>query len=198
MPESYQANGALLYNRVGGEWRFVRKLLDGAPVVDPTLFKHQGLYWLLFTLQNDGAFGNLKLYGCYASALEAEWTPHPLNPLKCDIGLARPAGAPFVAGGQLHRPSMDCSATYGGALVINRVLKLSPTEFEEVAIARLEPTRTGPYPHGLHTLNALPRTGPARSAGRSPTPGAVIDGKRFVFDPLAWRQNRHRLHELFI
>jgi hypothetical protein len=187
VPEAYQANGALLHRRVDGAWSFVRRLIDGAPVVDPTLFRHRDLYWLLFTLQDDGAFGNLKLYGYYASALDADWRPHALNPLKCDIGSARPAGTPFLVDGALHRPSMDCSATYGGALIINRVLKLSPTEFEEVAVARLEPTRGGPYPHGLHTLNSM---GPSR--------GAVIDGKRLIFDPLAWRQNRGRLHEVFI
>jgi hypothetical protein len=26
---------------------------------------------------------------------------------------------------------------------------------------------------------------------------AVVDGKRFVFDPLAWRYNWSRLHEVF-
>jgi hypothetical protein len=173
-----------LYRRVGHTWHFVRRLVDGLPVVDPTLFRHDGRYWLLFTLQNDGAFGNLKLYGYHAAALDGVWQPHALNPLKCDITSARPAGAPFVGGGRLHRPSMDCAATYGAAVVINRVDKLSPTAFEETGVARIEPAKDGPYPAGLHTLN---RMGAA----------AVVDGKRFVFDPLAWRHNWRRLHEVF-
>jgi len=184
VPESYQANGALLYRRDGGAWRFVRRLLDGLPVVDPTLFRHDGRYWLLFTLQNDGAYGNLKLHGYHASSLDGVWQPHALNPLKCDITSARPAGAPFVAGGQLHRPSMDCAATYGAAVVISRVDRLSPTEFEESAVARIAPAPDGPYPAGLHTLN---RMGTA----------AVVDGKRFAFDLFAWRHNWRRLHEVF-
>jgi hypothetical protein len=185
VPESYQANGALLYRRDdGGAWQFVRRLLDGLPVVDPTLFRHDGRYWLLFTLQDDGAYGNLKLHGYHAGSLDGAWQPHALNPLKCDITSARPAGAPFVAGGQLHRPSMDCAATYGAAVVINRVDRLSPTEFEETAVARIAPAPDGPYPAGLHTLN---RMGSA----------AVVDGKRLVFDPFAWRHNWRRLHEVF-
>ncbi len=183
VPESYQANGALLYRRDGGAWRFVRRLVDGLPVVDPTLFRHDGRYWLLFTLQDDGAYGNLKLYGYHAEALDGVWQPHALNPLKCDITSARPAGAPFVAGGWLHRPSMDCAATYGAAVVINRVDRLSPTEFEETTVARIAPAADGPYPAGLHTLN---RMGTA----------AVVDGKRFVFEPLAWRHNWRRLREV--
>jgi hypothetical protein len=184
VPESYQANGALLYRREGGAWRFVRRLLHGLPVVDPTLFRHDGRYWLLFTLQDDGAYGNLKLHGYHAESLDGVWRPHALNPLKCDITSARPAGAPFVAGGQLHRPSMDCAATYGAAVVINRVDRLSPTEFDESAVARIAPAPDGPYPAGLHTLN---RMGAA----------AVVDGKRFAFDLLAWRHNWRRLHEVF-
>jgi hypothetical protein len=184
VPESYQSNGASLYQRAGGAWRFVRRLVDGLPIVDPTLFRHDGRYWLLFTLQDDGSYGNLKLYGYHAETLDGVWQPHALNPLKCDITSARPAGAPFVAGGQLHRPSMDCAATYGAAVVINRVDRLSPTEFDETAVARIAPAPDGPYPAGLHTLN---RMGAA----------AVVDGKRFVFDPLAWRYNWSRLHEVF-
>jgi hypothetical protein len=187
VPESYQASGARLHRRApDGTWHLVRTLVGGQPVVDPTLFKHQDRYWLLFTLQDDGAFGNLKLYGYHATALDAVWTPHALNPLKCDIGSARPAGTPAVVDGQLFRPSMDCSRTYGGALVINRVVTLSPTEFEEVAVARLDPARDSAYPAGLHTLNTL-----APDA-------AVIDGKRFTFNPLAWRHNWNRLREVFL
>jgi hypothetical protein len=79
---------------------------------------------------------------------------------------------------------MDCAATYGTAVVINRVDRLSPTEFEETAVARIAPAPDGPYPAGLHTLN---RMGAA----------AVVDGKRFAFDPFAWRHNWRRLHEVF-
>ena len=184
VPETCQSNGASLYKKVGGEWKLVRRLLEGYPVVDPTLFKHQGLYWLFFTLQNDGASGNLKLYAHYAEDIQAEWKPHLLNPLKCDIGSSRPAGSPVMIGDDLFRPSQDSSKTYGGALVLNNIVKLSPTEFEEVSVAHIEPMKSSPYPHGLHTLNPM---GAA----------AVIDSKKFSFDPLAWRKNWGRPHEVF-
>uniref|UniRef100_UPI003FA43082 glucosamine inositolphosphorylceramide transferase family protein n=1 Tax=Candidatus Entotheonella palauensis TaxID=93172 RepID=UPI003FA43082 len=150
--------------------------VEGLPVVDPTLFKYRELYWLFYTLQNDGCYGNLKLYASYATSLDALWQPHPLNPLKCDISSSRSAGNPVLINGQLYRPSQDCSETYGGAVVINQVLTLSPTAFEEVAIAHLKPNPTGPYPNGLHTLNAMEHA-------------TFVDGKRFAFDLLAWQKN---------
>ena len=184
VPEAYQSGCAPLYRRVDGEWKLAARLLDGLPVVDPTLFKHAGRYWIFCTMQDDGAFGNLRLHGFHAEKLLGPWRPHALNPLKTDIGSARPAGAVITIDGQLHRPGQDCSRTYGGALVMNRITALSPTEFDEVPAARIEPLRDSLYPDGLHTIN---RT----------RAGAVLDGKRFSFHPLAWARNRGRLHEVF-
>lgn len=184
VPEAFQSGKASLYRRTPSGWELVRTLLDGLPVVDPTLFKHEGLYWLLYTLQDDGAWGSLKLYASYTDRLDGDWKPHPLNPLKCDIGSSRPAGSPLLVDGQLYRPSQDCSETYGGAVVMNRIVKLSPTEFEEVAAARIEPPKGGPYPAGLHTINAVGT-------------GSVIDGKRFALDWFAWRKNSYLLRQMF-
>jgi len=183
IPETYQSRRVSLYRRTGGGWSLVRHLIEGQPVVDPTLFKHEGRYWILYTLQNDGAWGNQKLYAQYAPSLDAPWTPHPLNPIKCDIGATRPAGNVFSVDGVPYRPSQDCSATYGGAVVINRIDRLSPTEFRESVAARIDPVEGSPYPHGFHTLNAMGS-------------GAVFDGKKFEFDWLAWRKNWGRLYEV--
>ena len=184
LPEMYQAGAAGLWQHVGERWELVRRLIDGVKVVDPTLFKHEGRYWILCTHQDDGSYGNLKLYGYYADSLEGPFQPHLLNPLKCDISSSRPAGSVLVVDGALYRPAQDCSLTYGGALVLNHIERLTPSEFREVTVARFAPVSDGPYPHGLHTLNPMGER-------------ALIDGKKFAFDPLALRKNWGRLHELF-
>jgi hypothetical protein len=185
VPEVYQSKSASLYRRRAGRWELVRTLIEGAPIVDPTVFKHAGRYWLLCTLQNDGAWGSQKLYAYHAPALDAAWTPHPGNPVKCDIGSTRPAGNVFELDGELYRPSQDCSATYGGAVVVNHISTLSPTDYEERPVARIGPVAGSPYPAGFHTLNAT-------------STGVVFDGKKFAFDWLAWRKNRGRFHEVFL
>lgn len=185
IPEMYESMSASLFKRVNGNWQALGKIIDGFPVVDPTLFQHEGRYWLFCTRQDDGSFGNLKLYAYYADSLEGEWTPHLLNPLKCDISASRPAGSVVNVDGKLYRPSQDCSETYGGALVLHRIDELSPTKFEEVEVTRIMPLRPGAYPHGLHTLNPMDER-------------ALIDSKKFVFDPFALTKNWGRLHELLL
>jgi hypothetical protein len=54
IPETYQSRRVSLYQRTDRGWSLVRHLIEGQPAVDPTLFKHEGRYWLLYTLQNDG------------------------------------------------------------------------------------------------------------------------------------------------
>ncbi len=47
--------------------------------------------------------------------LEGPWEPHRRNPVKCDVRGSRPAGTPFVHGGELYRPAQDGSKRYGKA-----------------------------------------------------------------------------------
>jgi hypothetical protein len=68
-------------------------------------------------------------------------------------------------------------------VVINRIDRLSPTEFVESIAARIDPIAGGPYPDGFHTLNAMGSK-------------TVFDSKKFEFDWLAWRKNWGRLYEV--
>lgn len=180
IPEVYQAKQVLIYRENGQNWDLKGSVLGGLPVIDPTLFKHNGHYWIFCTLQNDGLSGNQKLFAYYNDKMDGVWQAHALNPLKCDVGSCRPAGKPFVNDGKFYRPAQDCSETYGGAVVINQVTKLSPTEFEEEFVTRINPITDSPYSEGLHTVNELD--------GK-----IIIDGKRNVFDLFAWRWNYKHL-----
>jgi hypothetical protein len=69
-----------------------------------------------------------------------------------DIAGARSAGTPFLFNGSLIRPAQDCSHTYGGAVVLNRISELTPTRFAEEPIGRIEPDPRSHYRDGVHTL----------------------------------------------
>lgn len=164
-------------------WVPVVDLLQDFAAVDPTLFQHEGRWWLLCTNGDDE--DQAKLFGFMASDLFGPWFPHPLNPLKCDVRSARPAGRPFVHSGSLYRPTQDCARTYGGAVTINRVTRLTPTAFAEEVVTRVAPDPAGPYPDGLHTLCA--------DGGRT-----WIDGKRhfhspWTLAPRLWRAGAERI-----
>lgn len=181
-PESAIEGRIDLYRRVAGGWRREGTLLEGVPAVDPTVFRHGGRWWLLCARGDDEPLA--RLFGWHAERPEGPWTPHRLDPLKTDIATSRPAGPPFEHGGQLYRPAQDCSRTYGGAVVILRVDRLTPDAFAEVPVARLEPERSSRYPDGRHTLAAAgPRT--------------LVDGKRHALASwLIRRKARHKLERL--
>ena len=121
--------------------------------------------WWLFCSE-----GSLKLMAYHAQAPDGPWRPHWLNPLKIDVTSSRPAGPLFERDGMLLRPAQDCSGTYGAAVVLHRIVELTPDRFEEVRLGRIGREIDGPYPHGFQTLNALGER-------------CMVDGKRTVFDP---------------
>jgi hypothetical protein len=151
-----------------GGWQEKRTLIDGFAGVDPTIFEHDGRWWMLAT---DGRAGwNEELHLWYADELFGTWRPHPGNPVKRGLAGTRPAGAPFTVGGRLYRPAQDCTLRYGRRLIVNEIVELSPQHFAERAVSIVEPDPAGRFPDGMHTANAC---------------GAVIavDGNRLHFVP---------------
>ena len=152
---------------------------ENVAMADPTMMRIDGLYWLAYTDADIDPYNNLCLM--HAQRLEGPWRAHPRNPVKLDVRSSRPGGTPFRVGDALFRPAQDCSRTYGGALVINRIKACTPTVYQEEAIAVLRPDPNGRYPDGLHTLsfgNGL----------------AAIDGKRISYHPaILFHKLRRRL-----
>jgi hypothetical protein len=170
VPETSQAREVALFkaDHFPDQWTKVAVLVEDFAAVDPTIFKHEGRWWLFCTDLDSGPFS--KLYAWYADDLFGSWGPHAANPLKTDVRSSRPAGTPFVHEGGLYRPAQDCTHGYGTAVVINRVLRLTPAEFEEEVVNVVRPAPNSTYSHGLHTLS---------SAGDF----TLVDGKRLVFTP---------------
>ena len=104
----------------------------------------------------------------YAREIFGPYTAHQANPVKTDIRSSRPAGTPFYHNGYLYRPAQDCSVTYGGSIIINKINKLSPHEFDESVVKIIEPFKDTIYNKGIHTI---------AYAGDY----TLVDGKRFTF-----------------
>jgi hypothetical protein len=174
VPESTQRGATRIY-RLDNDGHLL-SVCDVAPhsrLADPTLFWWNGRYWLACTDLDVGEHDNLCLL--HASTLAGPWSPHAHWPVKIDIRGARPAGMLFNTGGRLYRPGQDCAATYGSGVAIHEILALSETDFREALVTVLRPDRSGPFPHGLHTL--------VHDGERF-----WLDGKRFVLDLSLFRQ----------
>jgi folate-dependent phosphoribosylglycinamide formyltransferase PurN len=165
VPESADS-GKVVLHRVNADndaIEPVATLLEEA-LFDPTLFQHNGRWWLFGTAP---PLSNVALYAYHSATLEGPYQPHALNPIKLDIRSARPAGTPFVKDGRLYRPAQDSSITYGGRIALNEILELSPTRFAEHTVKHIEPIASCPWDKGIHTIAAVGDI-------------TLIDGKRFV------------------
>jgi len=154
IPETSQVHEVALYraNSFPGEWVKIATLIKGFGGIDSTAFQYNGKWWLLTTDINDRpTFHRLMIW--YADDLLGPWKAHSANPVKTDVRSARSAGTPFFYNGSLYRPAQDCSGNYGGRIIINKIVKLTSTEFKEEEITAIEPDQNSPYPDGIHTIS---------------------------------------------
>ncbi len=137
------------------DWTLQSVLLDGLYAVDATLAEVDGTWWMFANVGVEGGLNYDELCLFHAPTPLGPWTPHRRNPVKSDARCARPAGRLFYWHGDLYRPSQDCSGKYGSAIVINRVTRLTTTEFREEAVSRIAP-KWAPGLVGTHTVNSAP------------------------------------------
>ena len=122
-----------------GGWRCVSNLIQGRECVDPTLFEHQGHWYLFVNVAESGGNPSDELFLFTADQMEGPYQPHPANPIVCDVRRARMAGRVFVdAQGRLIRPAQCCAPIYGTALVFNQIIELSPQTYVERTLSRLD------------------------------------------------------------
>jgi hypothetical protein len=171
--ESAIDRGVDLYrwDRAARRWTSPQRILDGVPLLDPTLVEHAGR-WFLFGTRLDGD-GDRELWIWHAAAPSGPWTPQASSPFIVADGTARSAGAFIEHAGTLYRPSQVSAGGYGSALSLKRVTRLDESGYGETEQCRLQADPGSPWPEGLHTLSV--RDGLA-----------AIDGKRRAWHPLAW------------
>ncbi|MBW1785270.1 MAG: hypothetical protein JRK53_01425 [Deltaproteobacteria bacterium] len=165
IPETGEAGEVALYRAEEFPRRWVKEaiLITGYGGIDSTVIQHDDRWWMFGTDAAEGPDCKLNIW--YSDELFGPWRPHAKNPVKVDVRSSRPAGTPFIHEGRLIRPAQDCSESYGRRIVLNRVKKLTPREFEEEAMGVIEPMAQSPYPDGVHTLSA---------AGNR----TIVDGKK--------------------
>jgi hypothetical protein len=165
VPENCAANEVALYRCVAfpDRWERETALFPDFDGIDTTLFAHDGRWWAFCTRYSHGA--TVALFAFHAAAPRGPWTAHALNPVVCDVSCARPAGQPFSVDGALYRPGQDCSRSYGGGLALARIDVLTPWEYRETIVRRIDGQGLGRWNEGVHTVSIMP--------------GAlVLDGKR--------------------
>ena len=157
VPESQRAGEIALYRAREFPRHWVREtaLLPGIPGAEASVLRHEGRWWMFFTIVGPGARDQRELHVACAENLTGPWRLHPQNPVCQDRRGARPGGTPFLdRTGAVILPVQDCGRTYGGALRLLRFTTLTP---EHIAIEPLDAELTGDlfsvtHQDGCHTL----------------------------------------------
>ena len=94
VPETFMAESINIYQAEAFpyEWKHVATIANGRDFVDPSIFYHNGLWWMF---ASDTASVNCYLY--YSADLLSGWEEHPLSPIVVDdSSKARPGGRAFI------------------------------------------------------------------------------------------------------
>lgn len=165
IPESADENEVALYRFNPGNYQKLckqRVLISGNAFVDTSMIKFDNYYWLFTSIRKNPQ--QLLIY--YAQTLLDEFKPHKLNPLITSNSNFRNAGAMFIYNKELYRPTQNLEVRYGGSIMINKILKLSQTEFIDQPLFEIMPQE--PYVYGIHNISFTNDL-------------IVIDGKKITF-----------------
>jgi hypothetical protein len=158
IPEASLTGEVPLYRCIAfpDRWERVGSILEGIEASDCTLFRHDGLLWMMSaTREGVGGYSDtLSIH--YAPDIFGPWTEHEQRPVVVDAGAARPAGRVVDKDGRLWRPIQDCTKGYGLGLVLAEITRLDPRRFEQTVRGRISPGPSWPG-RRLHTLNRAGR-----------------------------------------
>jgi hypothetical protein len=158
IPESYQAGAVRLYKAAAfpTEWRHVGTLLEGPYLVDASVFRHGGRWWMFVDTSLERTHDTLRLY--HADVLTGPWVEHASSPLKYnDPRLSRPAGRVLVINDRVYRFAQCSLPHYGTEVRAFEVDELTATTYHEREIPRgpiLKGSGSGWNACGMHHLDA--------------------------------------------
>ncbi len=186
LPEAHRSGRLTLYraDAFPATWTPVADLLD-MPAIDASVFRHDGRWWMAYSLPGPDNRAMRELHMAYADDPLGAWRPHPGNPLRTGLDASRPGGQPVIVDGVPHLPMQDCRGGYGVGLNLLRLDALTPEGFEARVVKAFAPGGLHPrFADGLHTLSGDGDV-------------TLIDVKRLDDTPGRWRVDlRRRLGRL--
>ena len=164
MPETGEDRSVRIYQAVDNclmKWKFEKKILVHPTekkikmsYSDSSVYKKDGVYYLMTTLQYADGVNTLELY-CSESLL-GEYKAHPCSPIVHSQQLGRNAGCLQRIGGKLYRYSQDCTLRYGDNVNVSEITGLSPQVYKERLLKEnIFPPYISFYKNGGHQINLV-------------------------------------------
>ena len=157
IPETASADRVELYRAVDfpWSWKLDRILLDGVKLYDPTHCVIEDRHWIMAGgCSNSSTRRHDELHLFYSDSLHGTFRAHPGNPVKKDLGAARPGGAVMVWDTTLIRPAQDCRGWYGRGLTLMVVKRIDEYGYSEKPLIRIPDNVISGHHLGIHTFNA--------------------------------------------
>ena len=148
----FTIGGLYLYEKQDSGW-YKHLLIPGIKCIDPEIIYVNGIFYLFTTIKGDNHETKLFIY--HSLSILGDWEPHCLNPVIHDVRVARGAGKIFKDGDDLYRPGQNYSISKEGSIMISKIVKLSPLEYQEEIAYEILPIVDSPYPSKIHTINSL-------------------------------------------
>lgn len=144
IPETHERQAIDLYvcDRWPGRWRLRRRLRFGVDAADSMVVRHDGLWYLITSVQGCGPNRHLEIH--YTDdILSGCLTPHPINNQNVYGNNANGTGrnAGFIhkqPDGTLIRLMQDSPNYYGEGIRPMRITDLTPTEFREEPVGSID------------------------------------------------------------
>jgi hypothetical protein len=153
IPETLTQRRVELYRAVEFPhvWQHEAVIFEDVRAVDATVLLGDDRIWLFAGMGAAHTSAGDELYLFWTDEPRGPWHPHPHNPIVSDVRCARPGGAIQQWGSRLVRPGQDGSRRYGGALSFREIDVLSPTDYAEHEIGRLDPDDLGDGARATHS-----------------------------------------------
>ena len=157
LPETAQINEIRLYKCIDFpmKWKFFKTLKKDIFAVDNMIFYKNNYWWLFTNIANShrDRFSNLDIFYC-ENPLTDKWKQHDKNPIFVNIYKSRNAGI-IINKNDIFRINQSPSFyEYGYEINLNKIVKLTPENYEEVCISNIKPDFKKNL-IGIHHLNKI-------------------------------------------
>ena len=157
LPETAQINEIRLYKCIDFpmKWKFFKTIKKDIFAVDNMIFFKNNYWWLFTNIANGhkDRFSNLDIF--YSdNPLSDKWIEHDKNPIFVNIEKSRNGGI-IIDKNDIFRINQSPSFyEYGYEINLNKIVKLTPENYEEVCIRNIKPDFKKNL-IGIHHLNKI-------------------------------------------